>query len=227
MKTVKQALIFVLLLCAAGVGRMRSQDEPASSSVTGYVYGADGRPLADAIVVPFPLEAAVSGGMPFARTDANGKYNLISPAYGKTRICASKPGFGYPNTVSAIFASGAEKEPEINLTPGSRHHDIDIHLPPPDGSMEGTLTDEQTGMPIVGRARITLRRADNMAIMYATDIPKTGSFVYDLPERPIRIFITAAGYQPWKYRDPITGDEFVKIRPHEHKRIVIKLKPAS
>jgi hypothetical protein len=54
-----------------------------------------------------------------------------------------------------------------------------------------------------------------------------GTFRYDLPNRPIKIFITAAGFQPWEYTEPVTGNTFVKVQSHEHKIITVKLKPST
>jgi hypothetical protein len=220
-------LILLIFSFAMATERLYSQNgQDTTASVSGHVYDDQGVAVADAVVVTFPLESAVSGLVPHATTDEHGSYRLSSPAYGKTRICASKPGFGYPYTVAAVFVSGEEKEPEVNLSPGSDYRDVDIHLPLPDGSIEGILQDDVTGRPIE-HARITLRRADDLSIRYSTDVPKAGVFRYDLPNRAIKIFITAAGYQPWEFTDTVTGNSFVKIQPHEHKTITIKLKPST
>jgi hypothetical protein len=214
----------LILLTLSSMGGMTAQNDMESAMVSGHVYDSESNPLPGARVIPFPLEVGTSAPIPFADTNSEGAYSLNLPAYGKTRICASKKGAGYPDTKGAVFVSGNENEPEVDVTAGSRLHDVDIHLPPPDGSVDLTVTDKDTGLTI-SRARITLRREEDPSIMYSGDIEKNGHFYVDLPDRPIQIAITAGGYEPWKYQDAISGNSFVKVMSHEHKTIAARLSP--
>ena len=200
------------------IGIARAQN----SSVSGHVYDSEGHPLAGARVIPFPLEVGMSGLVPSAVSTADGSYRLALPAYGRTRICASKEGAGYPDTTSAIFLSGKENEPVVNLVAETHLYDIDIRLPPPDGRLDLTVTDKNSGLAIPN-ARITLRRDEYPSVMYATDIGETGHFYIELPNRPIQIFVTAGGYQTFRYKDPITGNQSITILPHQHKMIVVQM----
>jgi hypothetical protein len=216
-----EILIFLTVFAIGGVG---VQSDMESASVSGHVYDSEGHPLVGALILPFPLEEGTSGLLPFADTNSEGAYRLTSPAFGRTRICASKKGAGYPDTRGAIFVSGKENEPVVDLVVGSQLHDVDIHLPPPDGSVDLAITDKNTGLTIP-RARITLRREEDPSIMYATDVENNGHFYVDLPDRPIKIAITAGGYEPWKYEDAVSGNPFVRVMSHEHKTIAVHLSP--
>jgi hypothetical protein len=216
MRFLRVTIVSLMPIFLVGIARAQS------SLVSGHVYDSEGHPLVGARVIPFPLEVGMSGPLPFAVSAADGSYRLTLPAFGKTRICASKEGAGYPDTTSAIFLSGKENEPVVNLVAETHLHDIDIRLPPPDGSLDLTVTDKSSGLAIPN-ARITLRRDEDPSVMYATGIGDTGHFYIELPNRPIQIFVTAGGYQDARYKDPITGDQFIKILPHQHKVIAVQL----
>lgn len=175
---------------------------------------------------PSFFEISTSGPMPWAVTDMSGVYRLITPAFGKTRICVQLVGLGYPDTIGAVFASGTETWPEINLTPGSRFNDIDIHLNSPDGIVDAIVQDKQTGKSI-DYARVILRRKNEPEVMYASNVSKGGTFVFALPDRPITITVTASGYMPWQYLDPIAGNPFIQLRTGEHKTVIVALDPST
>src|SRR5271170_2590914 len=77
-----------LFVCSTFFTAASAQDSIGSSFVTGHVYDSSGKPLANATVDLFPLERSTSGPIPWAVTDKDGAYRLITPAFGKTRICA-------------------------------------------------------------------------------------------------------------------------------------------
>jgi len=170
------------------------------------------------------LEADVSERLPFAITDENGKFRLLSPAFGKTRLCAVKEEAGYPNTQGLLFVSGKENLQIVNLTSGAQVEDVDIILREPDGIVEGVVTDSTTGRPIPG-ARITLRRLDGISAFYSTSLPRDGSFQFALPPRPISIAVSAAGYQTWMYRDPQTFALGLVLENSTHRSIRVELTP--
>jgi Carboxypeptidase regulatory-like domain len=216
-----EILVLLTLFAVSGVN---AQSDISSASISGHVYDSEGHPLQGARVIPFPLERGMSGLLPTAESDSEGAYRLNLPAFGKTRICASKKDAGYPDTSMLIFVSGKENEPEVNVAVGSRLYDVDIHLPDPDGSLDITVTDQNTGL-VIPRARITLRREEDPSVMYSTDIGSNGHFHLELPNRPIQIEITAGGYEPSIYKDAISGNLFVKVMAHEHKAIAFHMSP--
>lgn len=190
--------------------------------IEGRVLDFENHPLPGARISIFPMDVAFSGGLPSATTDRDGKYRLSSPPFvGRTRLCAVKESQGYPDTQDLLFVSGKESMPEVNLTPGSHLYDVNIHLGPPNGIVEGSVIDAASGSS-VAKARITLHR-NTPESMYSTSIPDDGHFVFALPPAPIEITVTAPGYAPWKYRDP-SGANALMIAESAHKIITVDLK---
>jgi len=200
-----------------------SQTPADWATVTGRVLDADGRPVAGAKISIFPLDVAVSGGMPVQpRTDQDGRYRLVSPGFpGRTRLCAVKESAGYPNTQYLLFASGEETMPEVSLTPGRHLENVDIHLGPPDGTVEGSVIDAETRAPI-SKARIVLHRSEPESIS-STSLPPDGHFFFALPRAPIDITVTAPSYLPWTYKDAHSAANTLVLRTSEHREITVGL----
>ena len=193
------------------------------ATITGQVLDSDGHPVSGATISFFPLDVAISGPLPKGPiTDQNGRYRLKLPAFhGRTRLCAVKESAGYPDTQGLLFVSGKENMPEVSLVPGGYIENIDIHLPPPDGILEGFIVDGKTGIPVTN-ARITLRRKDPQS-MYSTSVSNDGRFTFALPEAPIEVTVDAPGYVPWVYREALNGTDNLILASSESRRIEIKM----
>lgn len=194
--------------------------------VTGRVIDARGRPVADARVSAFPLDVAISGGMPNQPiTNQEGRYRLMIPPYpGRTRLCAIKESAGYPDTQGLLFSSPTDAMPEIRLSGRASLDNVDIRLGVPDGVLEASVVDARTGTP-VSKARVNLHR-DVPESMYSGNVPPEGRFSFALPPVPIQLSIDAPGYQRWDYKDSSTGVSYLLLPAGEHKRIVIQLVPS-
>jgi hypothetical protein len=195
------------------------------ATVRGRVLDSGGRPVTGAKISAFPMDAAVSGGMPRQPvTDQEGRYRLTLPAYpGRTRLCAVKESAGYPDTQGLLFASETDSMPEVSLPADGYLENIDIHLGPPDGVLEGSVVDAITGSPI-SNARITLHR-DTPESMYSTSLPADGHFLLALPPAPIEASVEAPGYRSWRYKDPKTQSNGLVLQSSEDRRITIGLTP--
>jgi hypothetical protein len=99
---------------------------------------------------------------------------------------------------------------------------VDIHLGPPDGILEGTVVDRDTGA-VVPFARIAIRWKEDPSVFRSEGISRTGHFLYALPDRPISIEITAPGYQPWIYTNPSTYVRFIELKSTDHQAVKIEL----
>jgi hypothetical protein len=192
------------------------------AAIEGRVLDSQNRPISEARISVLPMDG-FSGTLPTAQTNKDGKYRLNSPPLGRTRLCAVKESEGYPDTQDLLFASGQEVMPEVNLTPKAYLYDIDIHLGSPDGTLEGVVVDAITGSPIA-RARLTLHRKVPES-MYSTSLEEGGHFAFALPSVPIEITVTAPGYIPWKYSDPVTGVNSIVIAASDHRIVKVSLKP--
>ena len=194
-----------------------------SAIVSGHVFDSEGRGLPGAKIVVFPLEVSLSGPLPFAMTDETGRYRLISPPFGKTRLCAVKESAGYPDVNGLLFFSGKEQRPIVNLTKGAQLEE-DIALGEPDGILNGTVVDSSNLKP-VQTARMTLRRLDNVSAFLSTGLPKDGHFLYALPAVPISITVTAPGYEEWTYRDPETLGRGLVLASSTQRTLTVQLVP--
>jgi Carboxypeptidase regulatory-like domain len=216
--------ILVVVLLAVGTAAV-AQAPSDWVTVTGTVVDSENRPAEAAKITVFPMEVAISGGLPYATTDAEGKFRLSSPAFGRTRFCAVKEAAGYPDTQLLLFVSAtqiADTMPEVLLTPGARVS-VNIRLPEPDGVIVGIVTDAVTKLP-VRTARIRLDRHDRVTAMHSTTLDPSGRFTYALPDAPIEVTITAPGYKPWSYVDS-NGAKALRLSAGEHRNLDIELVP--
>lgn len=213
--------LFVALL----IGTLVAQNQvPVGWAViTGQVLDSKGEPVADANISLFPA-VAFSGGLPYAKSDKNGFYRLVSPPFGKVWLSASKPSSGYPDTNSLLFAPEVDDRPELQLSPGSETNQ-DIHLAAPDGILEAKVIDGVT-KAVVQDGRITMRR-QKPASFYSTRLPRDGHFLYALPAAPIEITVSAPGYQPWSYRDAKTGNSTILLSSSDRRILTIELTPVK
>jgi hypothetical protein len=212
-------ILFFAVLGLALVAPAQHSNEPAI--VSGQVLDAQGLPVANAKISIFPM-GAVSGGLPSALTDKEGRYRLVSPPFGETWFSAVKETAGYPDTNALLFAPEIDDRPKVLLGPGTRLT-LDIHLGPPDGILDGIITDATTKTKI-GNAHITLQRESPKSI-YSGSLPPDGHFLFALPPAPIEISITANGYLPWKYNDAQTGSDKLTLMNSNRRTLSVQLTP--
>jgi hypothetical protein len=216
-------LISATVVLLSGGWTAWSQSPSDNATINGRVVDLENHPVSGARISIFPMDQAISGNLPGAVTDADGKYTLISPPFvGRTLFCAVKESVGYPDTTGLLFSSGQESMPEQHLSPGA-HMTVDIRLGPPDGTFEGSVLDAKTHSP-VPKARISLHR-DAPESMYSGTLPPDGHFFFAFPPFPISITILAPGYRPWKYRDPITGADKLVLGSADHRAITVEFIP--
>ena len=203
------------------------QNGPTMGTVTvqGHVFKADGTPLSGARVVVFPLEMGYSGVLPAATTDDKGAYKLSSQPYGKTRLIAIKFDEGYPDTTYAIYAPMEERNTEVMLRPGVVLTGVDIKLPPPDGRLQLTIVDANTGQSLQ-RCRIHLEREEEPRVREDRDCESSGLLIA-LPHRQIKIVVSSGGHQSTTVVDPITTMPFVDLQANENRKIRVEMKSSS
>jgi hypothetical protein len=200
-----------------------SQTSATDVTVTGRVVDSDGRPVDGARISIFPMDQAISGSLPQAFTDRDGRYTLVIPPFsGRTRFCAVKESAGYPDTQGLLFKSETSYMPIEHLMAGTRIT-VDIKLGQPDGTIEGLIIDGKTHSA-VPRARIMLRRDDPQA-MYSATVPTDGHFIFALPPVPISLAVTAPGYKPWIYEQKNSQTEKFVLKPTDRKLVTVELWP--
>ena len=218
MKAKQRAALIVLVLLNLMLAAQGASDWV---QVSGTVFDSSGQPLANAEISVFPMDMAVSGPLPGAQTDANGRYLLRTPRFqGRTRLCAYKDSAGYPNTQYLLYESPSEHMLELHLQAGSNLHKMDIHLGEPDGVLKLNILDMQTGNPVI-RAQVVMHRTDEKPAISSNTVPPSGEYIAALPEAPIQIKVSAPGYRDWTYSDD-SGQALV-LRARQNKTITVKL----
>ena len=167
--------------------------------VRGRVYTQMGMPLADAKVEAFPLNAAYGGPMPGTRTDVHGDYVLRVPFLGNVQITAYKQSEGFPNATYALLAARGQTLPVLELTPEKGTYELDIHLSKSSCVVTGHVIDATTRKP-VPLARITIRKSFDPGAMISSSISSLGEFSFPLPAEPMKVEVTAIGYNAWFYK---------------------------
>jgi hypothetical protein len=213
----------LLVIVAAMHMNLWAQDQPQNVRLSGHVYESDGKALGGAKITLFPLETGIGGPiMPSALTGEDGAYFMVAPPLGKTRILASLEGRGYPNSFYKIFASPEDHFPEVNLIAGAALREVDIHLAPPDGVVEGAVIDKENGATI-RFAQIALRSAAEPTVFLSSGVGPSGHFQYALPNMPISVSISAPGYNTWVYIEPSTHAQYLKLNSSEHRTLSVEL----
>lgn len=217
--------IAVAILCLAAIP-LSAQPDSVHVTLSGHVYGEAGNPVMGARIDLLPLDVGFSGLMPGAHTDKLGHFVMFTPAYGRTRVSASKISAGYPDTTGKLFSSENDSAVVVDLTADQPVIDVNIRLGPPDGIIRGRLFNKKDGNA-VRLARILMEWADDPAVMDSEDAPGSGNFQYALPKHPITLTITAPGFKPWTYVNVQTGDKFLAIDSGERLSILVALEPVE
>lgn len=172
--------------------------------------------------VGLPLHGQDSAHVQWVAQAMEGHYCLASPPFGDTWFSAVKEIAGYPDTNALLFAPATDDRPKVFLGPGS-NIELDIHLGPPDGILEGVVLNAATKARIAN-ARIALRREKPEAI-YSGSLPPDAHFLFALPPVPIAISITASGYLPWTYKDIKTALDKITLSGTDHRTLSAELIP--
>jgi hypothetical protein len=224
MKIGRKRLVIAAICLGAGIC-IHAQSTSVRVILEGNVYDEAGNPVGGARIDLLPLQTALEDFMPSALTDEHGHFRMTTPTYGRTRVSASKISAGFPDTNGKLFSSQNDAAPVVNLNGSQPVNEIDIHLGPPDGRIDGVVINKSNG-DIVRSAWISMRWTDDPSAIYSGRI-SSGEFQYALPQHAIVLTITAPGFKPWVYINEETKDRFVDIAPGERLAIKAELEPTQ
>jgi hypothetical protein len=205
-------LVFSTLLTA--------QSPSLGSVVSGHVYDSSGFPVSGATIDVLPLNGMSGGSLPTTKTDEYGAYQINISLIGKIRIFARKESRGYPDTRYWIFAPDTLNAPTLTPT-GEPITGVDIHFGEAGGIFKGSVIDADTRRPLI--ARIAIRRIENPRCMISETI-RDGVFMYALPKNPVKVTISASGYDEWTYTDKITGKKQLVMQPRQEETVLVEMK---
>ncbi len=190
--------------------------------VDGVVLDSSGRKVPHAFVEAVPLLAKSTNGTigntpsPWIPADESGAFKLeLSP--GQYRIRAKAEADGYPDPSFWVGRDPTSGFPEIHV--GEKELvNIKVVLGQRGGILMGTVEDSQNHKPING-AKVRIQDARNELAYVEVFTGSAGRFQYTILSKPLLVFISAAGYKPFRLNN---GDE-VTVSPAEHREVTVPL----
>lgn len=169
------------------------------SSISGYIYQADGRtPLPGARVAAYQDGGAAWGYAGIAYADASGFYSLtLSAAGGTYRVGAEAAGFGAEHYV-AFWDSG--EATDIRLSSLGHRAGVDINLDPV-GYVSGTVYDAGGLVPVAAGHVVAFDNATGVQVAEGFCEARAGTYYVNLSPGTYRLKAEAEGYLAEWYLD--------------------------
>jgi hypothetical protein len=177
----------------------QSLNSPASVSlgfgkIKGHVFGADGKPLANAEVYAEILDGRpFVGQRPWARTDQEGKFSIEPVKPGLHKICAHKEEDGYPDPFSSFYPDAAADFPEVNVRDGQITDGVIVRLGHRYEKLLVSAVDTEN-RSVIKHATLRMSLISNPIISKGLAADATGHFTILVPSAPASIKISATGY---------------------------------
>ncbi len=211
--------------------RTESSDLPSQlGAIEGRVLDGSGNPLSGATVTASPANLPAAGASTLifyaAHTDSEGKFYISDIAPGSYKVSAAKEDEGYPRSSIPLFSAGANAVQTVTVQPQRITVGVTIQLGPKAGRLVGKIVDADTGRP-VPEAEIMIMRADNPLNYHITGPNRPGGdFQILVPPVPLRIKVTAPGYQEMYVGSSDAGaqDGLVQVASGETRELVISLR---
>jgi hypothetical protein len=210
------------ILCVASVISFAQLDCSERGQIEGTVLDSGSRPVERVRVSILSEQCAVIGIQPRATTDSRGHFLLSGVPVGLSGVYGQKPEAGYPDTTAAIYLDDSAPPPKVTVHTGERVSGVIVRLGNKAGSIFGEILDADTLQPVIS-ARIRLSIPDNERIMFSKGTDRSGRFELLVPARPIRIVVSAPGYESWELTDVGQTAGIIRLEPDEKRELNIKL----
>jgi hypothetical protein len=180
-----------------------------------------GQPLAHIFVHAVPEKTGMY--MPTAESDDNGRFVVEGLESGTYDVFGESDAAGYPNT--ALSFCGKQEPTRVFLENGDM-----ADRGPMAGVLRGTVTYKITGKAIVSRNALhfIVNKVSNPDDSVECDGP--AKFRWLIPQAvEVTLEVTAEGYQPWSYADPLNPSWLLPLRLQyrEEKTLKINLEPRA
>lgn len=220
-------LLAVLAACVLGVP---SSVLPSSSEqfggIEGLVLTAEGKPVAGATVSAMEVSRPFVGRPPTAVSDDKGHYLINELEPGPYMVYGAKEEENYPETDISFY--GLMPPPEVTVEAGRIAKNVVLRFGAKAARLVGKVIDGQTGRDI-SNASMSLFRADDLDTIGGS-VSRTGVFTALIPpDNPIRVKVTAPGYEDWYYGADGTEDHATPIRLSSgaKKELTVSLRPLN
>lgn len=151
MKKLACALLVLLPLTAV------AQTAKETWSINGQVLDENGKPVAGAGVHAYP--DALSGRVPMAVTDSEGRFTVQVRKTGRYRVGAWQRDLGYPSTVNPFYYPATAGSEQVMVNPNAPPPFITLRFAPRAGRLKIRVSEQATNEPLQS-VQISLCRAD-------------------------------------------------------------------
>ncbi len=213
------ALVYGLLACPDAL--LTAAPAADSGTITGTVVNELSHPVRYAMVYAFTTGGsaataiATAMALPWAETDAKGRFAIRRLRWGTYTVGAEKP--GYAPVIGFENFYGRSQMPEVTVSPQTPTASVVVRIGPKAALLSGKIVSAQTGEPIT-HAGIDLRREGRPGAWVGESVPV--QFTLAVPsEMALSLTVRAPGFEPWSW----TG----KMTPGERKALTIRLRPSA
>jgi hypothetical protein len=206
------------LLCA-----QRLQQPQGPELVTGTVLNQEGQPIANAnVCIVTTVKPNNTTTMCNNVTDQAGHFEIQHVAMGSFEVLAVKEEDGY-----ARFNRMTGDQIKVVLTLQEPTANVTIKLGPKAGMLIGSVRDSVTGKPVDKIRVIYTAATDERSGGGSASGYMNGEFRVNLPTASdFIVIVTAPGYKPWIYNDPVEGLS-LRLASGEQKSLDIELVPKA
>lgn len=197
-------------------------------SITGYVLDVNGNLVSGAEVHAMPIDR---GGLVQTSVTSAGRFSISLDVPGKYRVYASRGDVGYKNITEELFTLDPEAIPEVVVTEQSPKQTTVVKLRSKQSSLTKFVISSRPGEPL-DSAQLIVQRRDNQNYRYirtlkALDLRRSTELL--LPSLPLRIEVSAPGYETWSSTDSaaqLQPNKLLLERPGT-REIVVQLRHAK
>ncbi len=202
---------------------------PVFGAIEGRVLDQEGKALSGAIVEIDPVdEPVVANSLPRTTTDEQGRFFLDGIPTGTHLVYASKEEEGYPPAYMAFFVGDKESIPKVTVHNKEVAEGVEVRLGPKASRVVGQVKDAETGRPVEG-AEIIFYRENNPESYFSFGLNEEGKFQQLIPSAPLRMKVSAPGYEDWYYGKGGLKEqsEVIQMAPNTTKEFTIYLRSSK
>ena len=195
-------------------------------SITGYVIDTDGHLIASAEV---HASNADRGGLEMQALTTAGRFTLSVAGPGRYWVFSFKDKKGYREYSEALIRLDPEGISTVIVTERSPKPTTVIRLRTRAAWLTLRFVDSVTGRPLE-KAQLVLRREDSPNDQFIKPLNafhKNATIKLLLPSFPLRLSVSAPGYENWSYSDPNSQEPSARLllAPDEAREITVALRP--
>ena len=201
----------------------------APGEIVGRVIDPDGKAVWKARVHIRPVNDLENGRVIYYSTDGEGNFSINGLAPGEYKVLVVKEEDRHPDTGVLFYSNPERTIPRVVVSDKQSSPFVTVQTGPRAALIAGRVLDAVNGQPIPD-ATITFSRPEDKRMILITSLNQSerpGGFDFLLPSAPLKIQVSAPGYETWTYRKPgATGQaDLLTATPGETIKMDIKLTP--